>query len=134
MAIGRNRYLRDAGWIGFFILILASWAGLVEMSARIPSSAPDSMDWLARLYAVCSVNPGSGGLTYIVPMWLLMGVAMMAPTFVPSLRTYDDLIHTGAGTPAGIVALVVGYLVVWIGYSLFAALLQYNLATSLPES
>ena len=54
---------------------------------------------------------------------------MMAPTFIPSLRTYHDLTHAGAGTLPGFVALVGGYLAVWLAYSLFAALLQYNLST-----
>lgn len=126
--IGLAKYLRDACWIGFFALILVSWLLLIERSSQAAPPVADPTLWLARLSSFCSVNPQSGGLTSLVLMWLLMSVAMMAPTFAPSLRTYDDLRHSGAASTAGFLALLGGYLIVWLGFSLAAALLQFKLA------
>jgi len=53
-----------------------------------------------------------------------MSIAMMLPTFVPALRVFMDLGATGASQPRTVAALVFGYLVVWIGFSVIAALAQ----------
>ncbi len=57
-------------------------------------------------------------------MWLVMSAAMMAPTFVPSLRVFDDLSHSTTANRFGFAALVAGYMAVWLGFSVLAAALQ----------
>ena len=54
-----------------------------------------------------------------------MSAAMMAPTVLPALATYDDLAQAVPDT--NFAHLVAGYLVVWLGFSIFAALLQMGL-------
>ena len=49
----------------------------------------------------------------------------MAPTALPAFATYDDLSQSAEGTRFG--DLVLGYLIVWIGFSLLAAALQLAL-------
>ena len=53
-----------------------------------------------------------------------MSLAMMLPTFVPTLQCYEELRLFGAGSKRGFVGLTVGYLVVWFGFSSLAAWLQ----------
>lgn len=139
---------KAANWVGFFTVVLASWAALFVMSADFASRAPVSllgpgMGWLAPLFpdapgsdgllfafdAICLAGPSSGEAPFPVlfGMWSLMALAMMAPTAAPMLRTYGDL---AAGnperiTPLGFWGLVAGFSLVWIGFAAVAALAQF---------
>ncbi len=57
-------------------------------------------------------------------MWALMAAAMMAPTALPAFATYEDL---GRATPVRPLALMAGYLAVWLGFALVAAAAQMAL-------
>jgi predicted metal-binding membrane protein len=59
-----------------------------------------------------------------VLMWALMAAAMMAPTALPAFATYDDL---GRSTQTRFGALVAGYLVIWLGFSVLAGAVQMAL-------
>lgn len=67
-------------------------------------------------------------------MWWGMAIAMMLPTAIPALNTLDELTETAmrkgkeAGKPAFFVA---GFIFVWFGFGLLAALLQYFLHNQL---
>ncbi|NOX40960.1 MAG: DUF2182 domain-containing protein [Alphaproteobacteria bacterium] len=98
-------HVRGAVWLGFFALILAAWAGLFLLQVNAQATY-----WL------------------VFAMWGLMTAAMMAPTLVPTLRTYRDLGHTEAASARTFASLVAGYLSVWLGYSAVAATLQIGLA------
>jgi predicted metal-binding membrane protein len=54
----------------------------------------------------------------------LMAAAMMAPTALPAFATYDDL---GRSTQTRFGALVAGYMIVWLGFSVLAGGLQMGL-------
>ncbi len=88
-------------WLGFFGLILLAW-------------------WV--LYRLQSGTGDMGaGYGVVFSMWVLMTAAMMAPSFVPSLKTYRDLTYTEAANGFTTAALLAGYLLVWIGFSAVAA-------------
>lgn len=61
-------------------------------------------------------------------MWALMAMAMMAPSFVPTLATYSDIIEAGAGKRRDFYALTAGYMLVWLVYAAVATALQMSLA------
>ncbi|MCP5072250.1 MAG: DUF2182 domain-containing protein [Rhodobacteraceae bacterium] len=83
------------------------------------ASVPDTGLWAE----ICNqVTAGSAYLPVLV-MWVLMSAAMMAPTVIPALKTYNDL-PAAASSGHGFAALLGGYLVVWIGFSAFAAAAQ----------
>lgn len=72
------------------------------------------------------------GETFVIvlPMWLMMVLAMMLPSAAPMLATYAQIADTAArkGEPAApVLVLASGYMVIWIGFSLVAALLQSGL-------
>lgn len=56
-----------------------------------------------------------------------MMAAMMLPTVVPTLRSYDDLIHSANGTRAGWIGVLTGYFLVWVGFAAAIAGLQLAL-------
>ena len=57
-------------------------------------------------------------------MWLLMAVAMMLPTVLPALATYDRLRSTGTGRKYGFLEITAGFVLVWSAFSLSMAAVQ----------
>ncbi|SFR51111.1 DUF2182 domain-containing protein [Litoreibacter janthinus] len=117
--------MSGAHWLVLFGLILASWAALYAMSV------PAEMRLLEQVYgrdfwiALCTITPDAAGFLRMILMWCLMSAAMMAPTILPALATYDDLTHVSDRAHFG--TLVSGYLAVWFGFSILAAGLQMAL-------
>ncbi|RMD47289.1 MAG: DUF2182 domain-containing protein [Alphaproteobacteria bacterium] len=117
--------MRAPHWLAFYGLVVAGWAGLWLMTAAPagPGTGP-----LAALVELCRAGAARADLAILVAMWALMSAAMMAPTAVPAIATWEDLARAGAGTRGGFWALIAGYLAVWLGFSLLAALAQKGLA------
>ena len=109
-------------WLGFFLFILASWGvlwGMAGMSGLDPFGrvvGPNMMPMVA-------VGP-------IFGMWSLMMAAMMLPTLVPTLRTYERLIRPGVGTRPGWLGVLGGFFGVWLAFAAGIALLQAQLASA----
>ncbi|WP_208999341.1 DUF2182 domain-containing protein [Roseibium sediminis] len=62
-------------------------------------------------------------------MWLMMALAMMLPSAVPMLRAYFVKAGSQIDTPVLSTLLVaVGYLVIWVAYSVVATLAQWGLS------
>lgn len=109
----RIRAMAAPHWLALFGLILGAWVALYLVSAS------------GAGHAIGALNPGAAGPALIVAMWALMSAAMMAPTVLPALATYEDLGHSGATT--GMSRLLAGYLTVWLGFSVLAAVAQMGL-------
>jgi predicted metal-binding membrane protein len=110
-------------WVGFFGLILLSWAGLFAMVVASPTAGVP-----AGIWATLCTSATAAGWPALFAMWALMAAAMMLPTFVPALRTFLNLGAAGATRPVDAVALVGGYGVVWLGTAAVGALAQQVLA------
>ncbi len=63
----------------------------------------------------------------LFPMWAVMMIAMMGPTFVVTMKAYEDLIASANGTHAGWLGLILGYFMAWIGFAVLLAVLQTQL-------
>ena len=50
----------------------------------------------------------------LFPMWSIMMLAMMLPTLVPTLQSYEDLMKSADGTRIGWFGVTVGFVFVWI--------------------
>lgn len=110
---------RGARWLLFYCGVAVAWASLYFMQVAASGyTAAFGQEFWASL---CITDPGYSSLAF---MWLLMAGAMMAPTAIPMLVTYDDLRHAGAGSAKEFWALIAGYLIVWAGFSFVAAWLQ----------
>lgn len=123
-AIAFARAARALSWGGFFTLVVAGWVGFMAMAAV--ERLPEGTEVLGIDYwrSLCTVGASSGTFGVVYGMWALMSAAMMAPTIVPALRTYLDLVHAGAGGVGGFWGLVGGYASVWLVFSAVAALAQ----------
>ena len=121
----RIRAMTAPHWLALFATILLAWGALYLMAV------PAEMRALGAVYgedfwrSLCTVTPDAAGLLKMVAMWALMSAAMMAPTALPAFATYDDLSHAAQGTRFG--HLLAGYLTVWFGFSVLAALAQMAL-------
>lgn len=106
-------------WLALFGLILGAWVLLYLMA--VPVELRDAGAIYGREFwaDLCTLTPDSAGLARMILMWALMSAAMMAPTVLPALSTYDDIGRAASGTSMG--KLVGGYLTVWLGFSVAAA-------------
>ena len=50
-------------------------------------------------------------------MWAVMMAAMMLPTIVPTLKSYEDLMISADGTRIGWIGLLLGYSIIWVTFS-----------------
>ncbi len=66
----------------------------------------------------------------LFPMWAIMMAAMMLPTMVPTLRSYEDLMVSANGSRAGWLGVILGYFAVWVAFAAGIALLQISLMNS----
>lgn len=103
-------------------VILASWAYLlVGVDMPMPEMPGMAMPMDAPVWTA-----GYFALTLL--MWMAMMTAMMLPSAMPMLLFYDSIARKrGAQTAAvGSTSLFgLGYLVVWLGFSIGAVLMQY---------
>jgi predicted metal-binding membrane protein len=135
----RIRRMGGAHWLGFFALVLGAWALLFAMQVPADLRAAASFYGADLWAALCSIEPGLAGAPTLFAMWAAMAAAMMAPSFLPALATYDDLSRTAAVGRAGFAALLGGYLAVWLGFAALATVAQIaltgaGLLTPLGES
>jgi predicted metal-binding membrane protein len=110
-------------WLGFFALILAAWSALFAMVLTSPLSDIPSGFW-----GQLCVSAEAASLPTLFAMWALMSAAMMLPTFVPALRTFLHLSSTGATKPTDALALITGYITVWLIGAAIGTLAQSALA------
>jgi len=123
LALARKR-LSDWHWLAFFAAVLAAWGLLYAMQP------PAGLAAGAALHQPGSLPPGVAGYPVVFAMWALMTAAMMAPTFVPALATYDDLAGSGAASRGGFFQLVAGYVLIWLGFAALAAGAQIALSSA----
>ncbi len=120
--------VRGALWLLFFATIIYAWVTLFMM-ARM--SGLDLIGVPQRMNMMPMERYGT-----LFGMWSIMMAAMMLPTLVPTLSTYDSLIKSADGSRAGWLGVAIGYFLVWVGgAAIFAgaqfALLQAGLVNSL---
>lgn len=141
-AAGRALHLVTDPWIGFFALVLGAWGLLFAAAAGIAghggaTGLGPGMAWTTPLLHSLSMHVPwhtadlHSNLTLVVAMWSLMSLAMMAPTAVPMLRAYQDLVEGSAGRipRTDFFALVSGYVAVWVVFSIGAGIAQYALTS-----
>jgi len=82
---------------------------------------PADMPWQATEFA------------FVFAMWTVMMVGMMTPSAAPMFLMYDRVGHQTKASGSPLVATTwfsAGYFLVWIGFSLFATLVQWALERS----
>ncbi|MCY4180914.1 MAG: DUF2182 domain-containing protein [Litoreibacter sp.] len=130
--------VRSVLWLSFFAVILLSWWMMFAMAQMM------GVDWIGRPQGMMDMGGGMYGMSgtmsntmngtmsgemgdmpmmqmttfgALFPMWVIMMAAMMLPTMVPTLRSYEDLISSANGTRAGWLGVLLGYFVVWVAFA-----------------
>jgi len=104
-------------------LTALGWLTLGLMSTSSP------LNW--QMLCQPAALGGFGELALTSPMWMAMTLAMMLPTAGPMILTYAEIADTAARKREPVVSPIVltaGYVVVWLGFALAAASLQWALA------
>lgn len=120
----RIRSLRGAHWLGFFAVLMVAWVLLFVMAVPSDLRALEATYGASIIDILCGGALGASSFVPAFAMWALMSAAMMAPTALPALATYDDLSNVAA---TGFGKLLGGYLTAWIGFSAIAAAVQVAL-------
>jgi predicted metal-binding membrane protein len=113
-------------------VIALAWASLVYGVAQpAPSMGEAMMDGMNMDMAMPAAVSGwtTGQAVLILVMWMAMMAAMMLPSAVPMLLFYESIARrrNAASATVGPTAMFgLGYLAVWAGFSIAAAMLQFG--------
>lgn len=119
---GLRTSLRGVSWLAFFAVILLAWWVMFDM-ARM-----SGVDLWGRPVGMNMMPMESFGTLFA--MWSIMMAAMMLPTLVPTLGTYDALIRSADGSRAGWIGVLLGYFAVWVGVAALLAVVQTAFLTT----
>tara|TARA_B110000008_G_scaffold113547_1_gene116297 strand:- start:467 stop:1300 length:834 start_codon:yes stop_codon:yes gene_type:complete len=144
-------FIRNTFWLTFFIAILLSWWWLYLMSQSMNmdffgrmsmDSSMSQMETMSSMSSeqstegMASMGQMSDGMKMdnsmmrffpLLGMWSVMMAAMMFPTMVPTLKSYEDLMSSADGTRIGWLGLLVGYSLVWVTFSIVITSVQLGL-------
>jgi predicted metal-binding membrane protein len=124
---GFLRHDRAVVLTGLVAVIIAAWAYLL-LGAGIEMEMMDMGG--GQLMAMAPEwTPGYAALIFV--MWVVMMAAMMLPSAAPTILLVGALfLNRGGAVPATPALFALGYLLVWSGFSLVAALLQWGLSAA----
>ena len=115
----------DLHWLVFYFSILVSWISVLFTSENATEVASFKSFYGAEFWIeLCRQANGFSDIFSLFLMWVIMSGAMMMPTLVPTLKTYQDLIYSGAGNSRGFILILSGFSIVWVGYSALIAVIQ----------
>lgn len=116
-------------WMGLGVSSIAAWLAL----AALHGDATIALDTLAALCLEIGASATLAMYPAVLVMWLLMSVAMMLPTALPTIDLYVRLSRRmEEGRAVRIVLFVTGYVVAWGVFGAIAAAVQVGLG-ALPE-
>jgi predicted metal-binding membrane protein len=119
MTIRSTFSVRTVAWLVFFAAIIAAWV-MLFMAARM-----SGVDLIGRPVGMNMMPMVTFGTLF--PMWAIMMAAMMLPTMVPTLTSYEDLMRSADGSRAGWFGVLLGYFIVWAGFASLIAVVQVAL-------
>ena len=114
--------VRSVLWLSFFGAILGAWALMLSMVSM------SGVDWLGRPTGMNMMPMETLGALF--PMWAVMMAAMMMPTLVPTLSSYEGLMRSAGATRGGWIGVLGGYMAVWVAAALAISALQAGLIAS----
>ena len=110
---------------GLLVVILLAW-GWLFLGAGIEM---DQMDMGSGQIMLMAPEWSAGYAVVIFLMWAIMMMAMMLPSAAPAILLASALMTRPGGNrllgPTGL--FVLGYLLIWFGFSLVATIVQFSL-------
>ena len=126
-----NPVLRSTLWLGFFALVLTSWVMMYMMAMDMdldllgrPGDMGNHMRFMDPRMDMYMPMANFGPLFM---MWGGMMAAMMLPTMVPTMHSYDDLIVSADGSRAGWLGVLLGNFAIWLMFAALIASVQLAL-------
>lgn len=121
-------------WIGLGLIVVLAWVLLALMAYGATGT---QNGFAAELLAsLCSVSGSSWtpiDVFLALAMWIAMTFAMMLPAGAPMLSVYLDIGYAAQekNIPApSPLLLISGYLLVWCGVAVIAAIVQWQISTA----
>ena len=111
-----------SNWLVFYFLIILSWLTVLVMGLAENFSGDIAL--MKIVMEICTSSVFSVNIFGLFMMWVLMSIAMMAPTIIPTLVTYQDLLIAGAKKKNSFWAFVLGFISVWVFFSLIGSICQ----------
>lgn len=115
--------IRTVLWLTFFAAIIVSWWIMYAMATQM------GLNWYGARVGMMDMAamPSMDSWSTLFPMWAIMMVAMMGPTFVHTMTTYEALMRSANGTWSGLIGLIAGYFIIWVAFGVLIAFLQTEL-------
>ena len=117
-----------SNWLVFYFLIILSWLTVLVMGLAENFSGDIAL--MKIVMEICTSTVFSVNIFGLFLMWVLMSIAMMAPTIIPTLLTYQDLLIAGAKIKNSFWFFVLGFMSVWVFFSLIGSICQKLLTQS----
>ena len=117
-----NITTRINNWIIFYTVLLIAWIAIVVMA--LESLLPNNANFVTRVVEICSNSVSDLNIIGVFFMWFLMSIAMMSPTIIPTLKTYDDILESGGKRENSFWWFITGFLSVWMIFSILMSLTQ----------
>lgn len=113
--------VRSLLWLSFFAAILVAWWVLfvmaIDMDLDLIGRPGPQAEMMRNMDPRMDMYMPMARFWPLFAMWAIMMAAMMLPTMVPTLGTYEDLIASANGTWAGWLGVLAGYSVAWVGFA-----------------
>ena len=98
-----------------------------NMSSASVMSEDKQMASMPKMAGNMSMDTSVTSFLPLAGMWAVMMAAMMLPTMVPTLRSYEDLMVSADGTRIGWLGVLLGYSLVWIVFAVVITAVQIGL-------
>ena len=109
-------------WIIFYSVLLLAWIGIAVMA--LESLLTSNANIVKIVLEICSSSVSDLNLIGVFFMWLLMSIAMMSPTIIPTLKTYEDILENGGKRENSFWWFIAGFMAVWTIFSVLMSLVQ----------
>ena len=117
-----NITTRINNWIIFYTVLFIAWIAIVAMA--LESILPNNANFVTRVVEICSNSVSDLNIIGVFFMWFLMSIAMMSPTIIPTLKTYEDILESGGKTENSFWWFITGFLSIWMIFSIIMSLTQ----------
>ena len=117
-----NITTRINNWIIFYTVLLIAWIAIVVMA--LESLLPNNASFVTRVVEICSNSVSDLNIIGVFFMWFLMSIAMMSPTIIPTLKTYEDILESGGKRENSFWWFITGFLSIWMIFSILMSLTQ----------
>ena len=117
-----NITTRINNWIIFYTVLLIAWIVIVVMA--LEGLLPNDANFVTMVVEICSNSVSDVNIIGVFFMWFLMSIAMMSPTIIPTLKTYEDILESGGKRENSFWCFITGFLSIWMIFSILMSLTQ----------